>query len=525
MRKNLPVSQREQKLPEGTIIFSMTDLKGRITYINREFVEISGFSEEELLGQAHNIVRHPDMPPEAFGDLWKTLADKGIWSGIVKNRCKNGDHYWVRAIAMPIHQSGKTIGYQSVRLPATEKEIHAAENLYKKGKNLPSGKIVLKCRKAQQATFLVGTGFATSLAGLALMALGNNTVHNILHLTATLLLAFGFAQMYGSVFKPLVAFRQYLNRIATGDLKTPYKGEHLFRLEGSFIDLMALHARFKATVDMMVNANDRVESAIADLNIAAENTLRESTRQNELVALSASQLEETHESVKTVSRHTEETARISSNVSSMSSDGALHATEAMGGMDKLIVEVTAASQAVAALGESSREVSSFVSVIRDVAEQTNLLALNAAIEAARAGETGRGFAVVADEVRNLASKTQDETSKIETIISRLQGDTTHVVNVMQQLKKNAEQGSELVEQAAENLGMISGDIRQVAGNAEEVAQQVEEQSSATSRVLEHMGEVREASALLIQTAEKTKQHAESLGKMTSAMHKFIEPMR
>ena len=93
MRNNLPITNREYVLQDREIIVSKTDLKGNITYANQDFIRISGFSEAELLGAPHNIVRHPDMPEEAFADLWQTLQAGKAWTGIVKNRCKNGDHY------------------------------------------------------------------------------------------------------------------------------------------------------------------------------------------------------------------------------------------------------------------------------------------------------------------------------------------------------------------------------------------------------------------------------------------------
>ena len=98
MRNNLPVSNIEIQLDERALIVSKTDQKGQITYINRDFIDISGFTEAELIGQPHNIVRHPDMPSEAYVDMWSDLKDGRPWTGMVKNRCKNGDHYWVLAV-------------------------------------------------------------------------------------------------------------------------------------------------------------------------------------------------------------------------------------------------------------------------------------------------------------------------------------------------------------------------------------------------------------------------------------------
>ncbi len=140
MRTNHPVSGREVAVGETANILSTTDLKGTITYANADFVAISGFSEAELLGQPHNIVRHPDMPEPAFADLWATLRSGKSWMGIVKNRCKNGDHYWVSAFATPVSRNGETIEYQSVRTRAQPEQIRNAEALYAKlhGGGLPA---------------------------------------------------------------------------------------------------------------------------------------------------------------------------------------------------------------------------------------------------------------------------------------------------------------------------------------------------------------------------------------------------
>jgi methyl-accepting chemotaxis protein len=131
MRKNLPVTQIEREFPEGEFIVSRTNLKGLITYVNRTFIEMSGFTEPELIGAPHNLVRHPDVPAEAFADLWQTLKKGLPWSGLVKNRCKNGDFYWVFANVTPIRESGQVTGYLSVRTKPTREQVNMAENLYR----------------------------------------------------------------------------------------------------------------------------------------------------------------------------------------------------------------------------------------------------------------------------------------------------------------------------------------------------------------------------------------------------------
>ena len=130
MKNNQPVTNIEQIMKDGAILASRTNLKGIITYANKAFIEISGFSKEELIGKNHNVVRHPDMPPEAFEDLWNTVQKGLPWVGIVKNRCKNGDFYWVKATVSPVVENGRIVEYMSVRTKPSRQQIGSAESLY-----------------------------------------------------------------------------------------------------------------------------------------------------------------------------------------------------------------------------------------------------------------------------------------------------------------------------------------------------------------------------------------------------------
>ncbi|KIG10128.1 putative PAS/PAC sensor protein, partial [Burkholderia sp. MR1] len=130
MRDNQPVTQQEFDYPASEMLVSATDLSGNIQYCNPAFVSVSGFSRDELIGQPHNIIRHPDMPRDAFADLWSTVRSGRAWTALVKNRRKNGDHYWVRANVTPVMEHGKAVGYLSVRVKPSRAEIDEAEALY-----------------------------------------------------------------------------------------------------------------------------------------------------------------------------------------------------------------------------------------------------------------------------------------------------------------------------------------------------------------------------------------------------------
>ncbi len=130
MRKNLPVTQVEYPIRDDTLIVSKTDTKGKLTYFNEQFVAVSGFTDAELMGQPHNIIRHPDMPAEAFEDLWATLKAGKPWVGAVKNRRKNGDYYWVLASATPIWEAGRITGYMSIRSKLAGRPAQRGEHVY-----------------------------------------------------------------------------------------------------------------------------------------------------------------------------------------------------------------------------------------------------------------------------------------------------------------------------------------------------------------------------------------------------------
>ena len=130
MRNNQPVSRNRRHFSAEQKLISSTDLHGIIRHCNDAFVEVSGFSREELVGQPHNIVRHPDMPSDVFEVMWHYLKAGKPWMGVVKNRCRNGDFYWVNAYVTPVTREGRIVGYESVRVMPAEQDVARAERNY-----------------------------------------------------------------------------------------------------------------------------------------------------------------------------------------------------------------------------------------------------------------------------------------------------------------------------------------------------------------------------------------------------------
>ena len=193
MRSNLPVTQNEVHLTDSTMIVSKTNLKGQITYINKDFLEISGFTEAELIGSPHNIVRHPDMPSEVFTDLWATLKAGRPWIGIIKNRCKNGDHYWVEAHATPILENDQIIGYMSVRKMAHPNQIATAEAAYQLFRDKKNGKLQIRHGTICKNTICKGNRLITKLNDASIRTKITSTIM----ILVVLLIISGSAGLYG----------------------------------------------------------------------------------------------------------------------------------------------------------------------------------------------------------------------------------------------------------------------------------------------------------------------------------------
>ncbi len=171
MRTNMPVTSVEVPLADDTLIVSKTDLKGQLTYINKDFLDISGFTEAELIGAPHNIVRHPDMPSEAFDDLWRDLKAGRPWTGYVKNRCKNGDYYWVLATATPIRENGQVTGYMSVRRKASPQAVAEVDKAYRLFREKKAGGATIRHGKVVN-----GGGWSENLTIRARLVAGLGTL-------------------------------------------------------------------------------------------------------------------------------------------------------------------------------------------------------------------------------------------------------------------------------------------------------------------------------------------------------------
>jgi aerotaxis receptor len=486
MRLNLPVVNKEYPFPSGETLVSTTDLQGRILYCNRSFITVSGYEEDELLGQPHNMIRHPDMPEEAFRDMWTTIANGQPWSAAVKNRRKDGSHYWVQANVTPLLDGDRPCGYMSVRTEASRAQIQAAESLYatmraeksrgqlihrlQGGQLIESGLSGWLTRLANHSLALrigalswagavvglvcgiLGTGGWAALSGGALWAAVFGT------LFAATVAAF-FIQ--GSLVGPLNRLHAFANRMAAGDMSASLSSDRndiIGRLE-------------KALNQLSVNVRSIVRDARTEAQqmqqvtreIAAGNLDLSSRTESQ-----ASSLEETASSMEEITGTVRQSAQASEQVSELATkanDITIRSSQAVHTVTKTMGEIA----------ESSRRIGEINQVVDSIAFQTNILALNAAVEAARAGEQGRGFAVVAGEVRALAQRTSSAAREIKQLIEAS--------------SVKVEAGGKQAGQAQQTLDEAVATVRQVSTLITEIHNGTQEQLMGISQVNEAIAQM------------------------------------
>ena len=517
MKKNLPVTDNEVPLGGDTVIISTTDVKGAITCINQDFLDISGFSEDELIGVNHNIVRHPDMPPAAFTNLWDTIKAGKSWMGLVKNRCKSGDFYWVDAFVTPAKKNGEITSYESTRVKAVDVLSRRAEKLYK---NITAGKkLRLKSLSLLYKQILGGVGLQLIISALLVVFGG-------VSLTTAFAGWLVFSAAWsGLVFYQMRDFKKLLKRsksiVDNQVTQLAYYGK-VDDVSQIRLSIRVLSAKLRTVVKRIEQATDKLsEQAQCNSEIISASNININQQKQELEMV-ATAINEMSAAVQEVSTNSASAAEAAHSASEMSQQGALTITDAIGIIDSLDTEISTASSSISQLKSDSENIGSVLDVIRGIAEQTNLLALNAAIEAARAGEQGRGFAVVADEVRTLASRSHDSTQEIQSMIEKLQQGVTAAVASMEEVSKRAAEGVQQVEESAEALAEISGSVGVINDMNTQIAAATEEQSSVTAEVSRNIEQINQLSDETVEGAEQSKVNSDDIAQLVVELHTMVE---
>jgi len=463
MRSNIPVTQKEFLLNEKATLLSTTNTQSHITYANSAFIDASGFGENQLMGEPHNIIRHPDMPPAAFADMWFTLQQGDSWTGMVKNRRHNGDHYWVRANVTPVWHNEQLTGYISVRTVPARQEIEQSEQLYQKinnnnfkGHRLFKGIIIRRGILAflsafkwlsirQRVNYAIG---ASLFLALAIIFLAINPLIQAGAVTLLFLLLAIYLKY--QICHPVKQILSQMQKVVAG--RKP-DSIHLDR-----VDELGMMMRLVNQAGLNLNSLvDDVSTQIAGIQEISTRVSQEGSALHKRSEETSANLQQTAAAIEEIGSAVQQTADTAAQTMTMADRTSANASEGGDFMKQTIGMMQSISR-------DNGQIVDIIGVIDSIAFQTNILALNAAVEAARAGESGRGFAVVAAEVRNLAQHSASAAKEIASLIEK------NVANV------NA--GVSMVEQTETHLTGMIDDVFQMSTMIKEIGLATREQTQA-----------------------------------------------
>ncbi|KRC02463.1 PAS domain-containing methyl-accepting chemotaxis protein [Duganella sp. Root198D2] len=494
MRLNTPVTHQEFILDEGKTIVSTTDLKGKISYANPYFIEVSGFTEAELIGAPQNILRHPDMPVQAFADLWSTIKAGMPWSGMVKNRCKNGDFYWVYANVTPVIEAGRPVGYMSVRSKPSREQVAQAEQLYREIREGNPRRLRLERGRLRRTGWrnwasrlrdislarVIGIGMGALTGFLAMLAISGAAHQAPLWMTLAdagfivLALCFWYA-LQRAVVLPLRMATGFARKMAGGDLTGALDigadnemGQLLAALRQTNVNLHSIIGDVRSNFDEIQTATSEIASGNLDLSGRTESQ--------------ASSLQQTAASMEQLTSNVQQSAASVHSANELA--GQASSVAAAGG--SIVSQVV---QTMDDISQSSRKILDIIGMIDGIAFQTNILALNAAVEAARAGEHGKGFAVVATEVRSLAQRSASAAKEVKQLID------SSIAKV--------DAGARLTSNAGATMSEVIESVGRVTRVMDEIHHATQEQSRGIGQVNQavlHIDDITQQNAALVEQA-------------------------
>ncbi|WP_001230750.1 methyl-accepting chemotaxis protein [Leptospira interrogans] len=560
MRKNLPITSQEITIPINSVLISRTDMKGRISYVSQDFANISGFSEEEMLGEPHNLIRHPDVPSEIFREMWETIQDGNPWSGIIKNRAKSGDYYWVDATVTPVMNEGVISGYMSVRKKATEDQIRRAEILFSQLKNTKS--FLWKLREGIQILFkklgLSGKIIVYALLVFVPLLFANfEWIRNgmiVLPILGVSCGSVGILFLINTILNYRKEIREIISiqkEIVSGNflMEIPEKkgNSEIFEIRSSLrvfvISIWGLLVQIKENFEKnqelyqyLSQSSEQFQSKTQNQAASVEQTASAShelsSTLDEIVKsihLQSTGLTAINDGIGKVNESIQNVSKSMDNLSSQTSSVKEKASQSEKTFEKAIL-------AMNEIKEYSNGISNIIGIITSISEKTNLLSLNASIESARAGEAGKGFSVVAEEISKLASQTRESIKDIVNLIDN----TTKAVNLG---AEKFQESLSIVKQLTDYIGEVNssativraslfaqaeklGEIRKNTDQVNQLGETVSEssgfQKTASDEISLSMQNIAESSELIARTSGEIKQLVDESIRKAAKLYEILK---
>lgn len=524
MKNNGPVTENEVFFDEKKVLVSMTDTQGIITCANDAFVSISGYSREELVGSQHNIVRHPDVPAAIFQNLWSNLKDGKSWIGVVKNRSKNGDFYWVEAFISPLFKDEVLIGYQSVRKKPKKEDITRAEIIYKR---VNEGKVSLY-PPWNPNMWSVMTKFMTILL-TALVVIWGTCLGFLDYIGQPLWYTLPFVG--SGVFACWVIatlFTRNVRKFAAKSreiINNPLLAQ-MFTGTNDEIGQMEFVKRFLMARNRTALGRLAESSLYLDEHTRSNNDLifkirQEIERGQQEVCNVERAISKMVDSVHDVSTNANLTSQTTISAVNDVNTSQIAVKAILQQISEMVENINSTGNVISDVKKLSDNISSILTQIREISDQTNLLALNAAIEAARAGDAGRGFAVVADEVRKLAQKTKDSSAKIEDMVGNLQSSIDTAFVKMSESSRAADEVNNQSGIIGDSIEHILTDVKDIQNLALNVEQAMKNQTTMIGGINQSISSITKTQTENLRIANSLREEGQNLGEMSAELADMV----
>ena len=458
------------------------------------------------------------MPPAVFEDLWRTLKAGQPWIGVVKNRCKNGDHYWVDAYVTPIRDRGEVVEYQSVRVKPREEYRRRAEALYK---DRMAGKQGIPRRaRLPLATKITLGSLAGVMLAVSVLGIGGGASWNLIGL-ALLLGGAGALGLAHWLTRPLRRLAAHSKEMCDNELAQWVYGGSLDEVAQVRLALHAVKLELNSVIARLNTATAELAAvAVETGESVGEVNQRVLQQQSEVQSLAAA-MQEMASSVQEVAKNTADAAGAAQEAEDAARQGKREVEDSITMVKRVADEVNHAAETVEHLKTEGERITAVLDVIRGIAAQTNLLALNAAIEAARAGEQGRGFAVVADEVRALAQRTHQSTQEIQDMIARIQDGTQEAVRDMKASRERVLEGVTQSEQTGQSLEKIGAATVVISSMNTQIATTADEQNAVSEEIHKNLIHISDESKQNAGLCEKAQLQSQRLTRLADDLGRLV----